>query len=296
MPDSELESAAKLTEGAAKLIKAVQDAFGATAGTLFREKIAKSKARAAVIETETEAERRIKLAQTEAEVRSIDVQSRLEIWEKLESVRRQQNRDGVMQIAAQEIPDDVSDNMPDEDWTVRFFRECEDIGDEEMQILWGKILAGEVASPGSYSKRTLGIIKDLTRQEAECFRALCRYVWIFGAPVGPTPIILGIAPKFLRKTDISQRDLVSLHNIGLILFNPVTTLALKEQLKLRAAYGDKTFEFERDEKADFDQGHVDFTESGRELFILSGAVVDENYREETLKLWSSKGWECTQLP
>jgi hypothetical protein len=38
-----------------------------------------------------------------------------------------------------------------------------------MQILWGKVLAGEVKRPGSYSLRTLDLLKNITTKEAEVF-------------------------------------------------------------------------------------------------------------------------------
>lgn len=42
-----------------------------------------------------------------------------------------------------------------------------------MQELWGKVLAGEVAKPGSFSLRTLSVLKSLSRDEAELFRLGC---------------------------------------------------------------------------------------------------------------------------
>jgi hypothetical protein len=49
-------------------------------------------------------------------------------------------------IATEELKkeNDVSDTPVDEDWIVRFFNVVEDISDEMMQQLWGRILAGEV--------------------------------------------------------------------------------------------------------------------------------------------------------
>ena len=41
-----------------------------------------------------------------------------------------------------------------------------------MQFVWGKILAGEIQKPGSFSFRTLEIVRNLSRQEAETFQAI----------------------------------------------------------------------------------------------------------------------------
>lgn len=60
--------------------------------------------------------------------------------------------------------------MPVEnDWITRFFDYAEDISSENMQDLWGRILAGEVKKPKSYSLRTLDILRNLSTEEAEVF-------------------------------------------------------------------------------------------------------------------------------
>ena len=73
------------------------------------------------------------------------------------------NIDNVTQIAAEQLSqeDFVSEEPVEEDWTTRFFNIVEDISDEEMQRLWGKILAGEVKQPKSYSLRTLELLKKI---------------------------------------------------------------------------------------------------------------------------------------
>ena len=44
-----------------------------------------------------------------------------------------------------------------------------------MQKLWGRLLAGEVASPQSYSKRTLQFLKTLSKREAAAFERYCGF-------------------------------------------------------------------------------------------------------------------------
>ncbi|MHB9291313.1 hypothetical protein Holit_00387 [Hollandina sp. SP2] len=64
-------------------------------------------------------------------------------------LKKQENIDTVVEIAAEQLKDEKNiPNTPvDEDWTVRFFNIVEDVSDEQMQQLWGKILAGEVKTP-----------------------------------------------------------------------------------------------------------------------------------------------------
>ncbi|MDT0678816.1 DUF2806 domain-containing protein [Autumnicola musiva] len=85
--------------------------------------------------------------------------------------KRQQNLDYINYIAGEQLNQDenVSDEPVDDDWIYRFFNIAEDISNEEMQLLWGRILAGEIKEPSSYSTRTLELLKNLTKEEAEIF-------------------------------------------------------------------------------------------------------------------------------
>lgn len=94
----------------------------------------------------------------------------------VESIRQQHNIENVMGIAANEIAQmdnsDVSDKPVDDDWITRLFQIVKDINSEEMQFVWGKILAGEIKQPGSFSLRTLEAIRNMTKQDAEVFQKI----------------------------------------------------------------------------------------------------------------------------
>ena len=95
-----------------------------------------------------------------------------------QNVVRQINLEAVLENAAAELTEetDVSQEPVNNDWTVRFFNIIEEISSEEMQAIWGKVLAGEVKRPGSYSLRTLDILRNLTQQEASFFREVANLV------------------------------------------------------------------------------------------------------------------------
>ena len=89
--------------------------------------------------------------------------------------KKQLNLESVTAYAAEELKNEepIDDEPLNEDWTTRFFNIAEDISNEEMQALWGRILAGEIKSPKSYSLRTLEFLKNLSKEEAECFMKFC---------------------------------------------------------------------------------------------------------------------------
>ena len=88
--------------------------------------------------------------------------------------KRQNNIGQVVTKAALELEGkNVEDHEPDHDWTARFFNDIQDVSTEETQVLYARILAGEVERPGSTSIRTLSILKDLDRSTAMHFKTLC---------------------------------------------------------------------------------------------------------------------------
>ena len=88
--------------------------------------------------------------------------------------KRQANIGSVVRNAAAELGDgEVQEHEVDHDWTARFFNDVQDVSSEEMQKLWGKVLAGEVERPGSTSIKTLAILKNLDKSVAILFGKLC---------------------------------------------------------------------------------------------------------------------------
>lgn len=62
------------------------------------------------------------------------------------------------------------------DWLMRFFEAVGNISNEELQQLWGRVLANEISRPKSCSLRTLDMIWNMTLEEARAFSTLSQYV------------------------------------------------------------------------------------------------------------------------
>lgn len=91
-----------------------------------------------------------------------------------QEIAKQQNIEAVVDNAYEELEkvDGVSNEPVNPDWMIRFFNSVEDISDESMQKIWGRILAGEIKKPNSYSYRTLENLRNMTQQEAEHFQKI----------------------------------------------------------------------------------------------------------------------------
>ena len=123
--------------------------------------------------------------------------------------KRLMNVRAIAGHAAKELGDtEVTNHDPDPDWIARFFDGAQDVSSEELQKLWGQILAGEVKSPGQTSLRTLSILRDMTQQDAKNFSNLMRFR-IFN-------IIFHDAPGLERILGESSNWLVHFSQIGLL--------------------------------------------------------------------------------
>ena len=68
------------------------------------------------------------------------------------------------------------DRNVDEDWLFAWREHAGKVSTEDLQRLWGSVLAGEVKAPGRYSIRTLEFLKTLSKVEAEMISKLASYV------------------------------------------------------------------------------------------------------------------------
>jgi hypothetical protein len=68
------------------------------------------------------------------------------------------------------------DEEIDEDWMNQFVRYAEDASSERLQQVWGRVLAGEIRKPGSFSRHTLRFIAELDKETAENCELLARHV------------------------------------------------------------------------------------------------------------------------
>ena len=95
-----------------------------------------------------------------------------------QEMKKQQNLESVVSHAYTELKDveSVSDIPVEEDWISEFFNCVANVSAEQMQILWGRLLAGEVKQPGSFSLRTLEVLKRLSTKEANIFEETAPFV------------------------------------------------------------------------------------------------------------------------
>lgn len=163
-----------------------------------------------------------------------EVQANSEDFDEL--VKRTQNRMAFQEIQKQsnieavignaymslEGEEAVINEPVDTDWILRFFNSIEDIGTNEMQELWAKVLAGEIKKPKTFSLRTLETLRNMTKEEAELFQRICDYVFSWNG----SKFFLN-DDIFMKEINISYESILQLEECGLINASPLLAINAK---------------------------------------------------------------------
>ncbi|QWC87183.1 TIGR03899 family protein [Cupriavidus metallidurans] len=156
-----------------------------------------------------------------------DLEMRMQARLRHEALREQQNIENVVVGAFENIQPDVSAENVDDDWIAGFFEHVRTVSNTEMQALWSSVLALEVGAPGSFSPRSLNVLRKMTRREAGAFQVACQLASsmfdeasrrsIFCGAYRPNWMSVVESPKIeLSDFGLSFLDRVNLSNIGLI--------------------------------------------------------------------------------
>jgi Protein of unknown function (DUF2806) len=105
--------------------------------------------------------------------------------------RRQSNKENIAVRTIEVLQDELNDSAQqsaaagnqeapsyvDQDWLNVFERYAEDASTERLQSMWGRVLAGEIRRPRSFSLRTLRFISELDITTAQLFEKHAKYIF-----------------------------------------------------------------------------------------------------------------------
>jgi len=180
-----------------------------------------------------------------------------------------------------------TDKEIEKDWLYAWRGHAEKVSSEALQGLWGRVLAGEVKQPGTFSLRTMDFIKNLTKPEAELIEKVGQFV---------------IADAIFRKLNnrfkekgINYSDFLFLQSIGLITGVESSGLSLLLNSLSEETYvnymlcEDKLIILEDPDPSKVVRIEAySVTALGKEIFKLAGAAIDPVYREDAAKYFIGK--------
>lgn len=279
--------------GLSKIIKTTGEFVGPITRPI--EKYLDAKADAIALITKTKAEVEAAKIALEGRIELMEIAGRAQERFGKELIRKQINREVITLNAMQSIPENVPNDPVDRDWLASFYSISEDVSNADMQTIWGKILAGEISKPGSFSQRTLQLVKTLKKFEADLFTKFCAYVWHEKNTDGTIKSTFHLritsdsdssTDDYLFKSGISLGSTLHLDHIGLIRFD----LSFKIQCA-----GNEGIGFHGNEYAFIFPGKgvhfsaFSLTGIGIELLPICGAQANLDYEKRILELFKSNG-------
>ena len=104
----------------------------------------------------------------------------------------------------------------DDDWLIRWRDSASNVSAEKLQTLWGRVLAGEVKSPGSFSLRMLEFLKNLSQEEARRIEQLAPFVidnsFVFS---GNQQLLESEGVPFGRLVELQDLGIITQANAGM---------------------------------------------------------------------------------
>ena len=189
-----------------------------------------------------------------------------------QELKKQYNIEKVVEAAYHELEQKtvVSDEPVDDDWICSFFDFVANVSSEQMQILWGKLLSGEITQPGTYSIRTLDVLRKLTQKEALLFKKYVPYIlqcWGNETKSFKDYFLFNdIVDDF---EGIVFPEIFVLYEAGLISMNGISiTLHIEPNAteKISGLLYEMIFENTSNEKVEISEEVFILTEAGKELY------------------------------
>lgn len=218
--------------------------------------------------------------------------------QRLEYATKKARLANIAALAGEQLDENADPEGLNANWRERFVSHASAIGDAEMHQAWGRILAGEVNAPGSFSIRAIATVAEMQHHDAKTFGELCQFTWRFGGegriPGEPIPVVVGFGvPNTPLHLGVSFHTLKDLEAFGLISIGGYTIGA-------RAGGGRAILEHCGDPKCtvtldigddayDIPMGEVSFTSVGRQLArIVDVTPPKAKYVEACFGLWRER--------
>lgn len=238
----------------------------------------------------------VRVAKAEAEADQIRAAAAIEVEELhrralhrflLEEASKQENMEAITGKALPMLDDGAKPEDLENDWITNFFDKCRLVSDQEMQVLWSRVLAGEAASPGTFSKRTVNFLSSLDKTDAISFTALCSFCWKMG---GITALVFELNDAIYKNNGINFRTLTELDAIGLVRFDSFAgfrRLNLPKRFAIYYYERPLLLELPQETGNELPVGTVLLTKLGAELATICGSSPDPDFFEYVRNRWAA---------
>ena len=267
----------KITEPATVLINKISDAVGGLYKPYQIRRVSKAEADAEII-------------REQAHIEINDLQRRAFNRLVSEEAKRQDNIESITEKAIPQLTSSSTPQDMDNDWIMNFFDKCRIVSDDDMQLLWARILSSEANSPGTFSRRTVNSLGSLDKSDAQLFIKLCGFVLLLDND--PSSFVYDTQASIYNDQQINYSSLAHLDDIGLVSFGSLAGyrfLKLPKQIIISYFGTTLTLELKNAEDNELEFGNVRLTSIGQQLSRICGAVPIDGFLDYLIERWSKEG-------
>ena len=216
----------------------------------------------------------------------------------LKKIKNQKNIAEIAKENAKEGTDFSEKSGVSEEWFDRFMESASYVSSEEMQLVWGKILANEFEQPGCTPRNMTRILSEFTQDYAKAFRTLCSMRVLLISVNGDEKIVSANRrnavvfdqnEEYMRKIGVSFELLNELETLGVIKFDTVAGYAATDmnEKKVLVYINGNVIETSSHIDEIFPIGNVLFTSAGEALSKITEPYTLEGYEDAVIKYLKS---------
>lgn len=248
----------------------------------------------------------VRVAKAEAEAEKIQAESQIEITDLHrramrrfldEEAKKQTNIEDITQKAFPHLEEDASPQNVEDDWITNFFDKSRIVSDDDMQNLWARVLAGEANAPGAFSRKTVNLLGDLDKGDAELFMRLCGFGWSIRDSY--FPLVYDVDDEVYNSHGITFGTLTHLDSLGIVQFNNLDGFKVADLPEnFTVTYYGKPVEltFPKDSENGLDIGQVFLTRAGQELAPICGSKPIDGFFDFVFDRWASESIVSKEEP
>ena len=220
------------------------------------------------------------------------------------TIKKIKNQQQIADIAMHNVSNDnaVSSGKPtvSEEWLDRFMDSAGFVCEEDMQLIWGKILASEIERPGSTPPNMIRVLSEITPELAWTFKRICS-MQICMIPLGEDESTAEVyriicVPFSKHEVEFSElgmsfQALNELDSLGIIKFESVNGYISGQftDEEIIICVGDNLDLIKQYKKGEIPIGDVLLTKVGEALRAITDTIEIEGYHEMVKEYMISKG-------
>lgn len=203
-----------------------------------------------------------------------------------EEAKKQLNIEAITRNALPLLEDKSAPQNVADDWITNFFDKSRIVSDRDMQQLWSRLLASEANVPGTFSKRTVNLLADLDKSDAELFICICRFNWTIEQFV---PLIFDFKADIYTGNGITFDTISQLESLGLIQLSSLGYHTELPKTKTVFYFGKPAnLTFPADVENSLDLGYVLLTRAGQQLASVCDSKPIEGFFDFVYEQWATQ--------